>query len=364
MSDSRSRYSSAPLQNMKRAPKRSRTPQPPRKVGDYQDAAMAPRSFSLLQVLLTIVLPLLFVVALLVRNVNLYIAFAAVSAGCLLLMWLMSAFVPNARLTLSFIHIAMILVALVAVWFSAPAAAPPPQDSTLNSQQGDLASIFSRDSSASMVVMAEQETQNQPAATEHPGSASAAQQRLQSFMQAWTIVDYQGMVDLSLPSWVSQQKDPKQAMFQIRANRSPINFEFTGVSGSDADNSRTVQMLVTISKNNGDPPLQYNMQVLMMRINDVWYVDPNSLTSQQRVEDPSAAAVPVVTVAPLVTSSPSLQLYYNPEGGAYYHVDRECKSLHPSYLPLQGMMLFSQLNDPEFAKLQPCSTCHAPSRGR
>ena len=111
MSDNRSRYSSAPMQSVKRMPKRSRTPQPPRTVGDYQDAGLPQRNFVVLQVLLTIALPIFFVVALLMRSARVYMIFAALSAGSLLVMWLMSAFVPNARLTLSFIHIAMILVA-------------------------------------------------------------------------------------------------------------------------------------------------------------------------------------------------------------------------------------------------------------
>lgn len=119
MSDNRSRYSSAPLQNLKKsAPKRSSKPQPPRTVGDYQDAAIPQRSFSALQILLTIILPLIFIVSLLIRSSSIYILFAVISAACLLLMWLLNAFVPNARMTLSFIHIAMILVALFAVWMS------------------------------------------------------------------------------------------------------------------------------------------------------------------------------------------------------------------------------------------------------
>ena len=75
----------------------------------------------------------------------------------------------------------------------------------------------------------------------------------------------------------------------------------------------------------------------------------------------SSTAVPVVTVAPMVTAAPSLQLYYNPAGGMLYHVNGECPSIAKEYLPLTGF-LFSQVNDAEFSKLDPCSTCHAPSR--
>lgn len=367
MSDQRSRYSSAPLQNFKRAPKqRSNAPQPPRKVGDFQDEAMQQRSFAILQVLLTIVLPILFIVALLSRSNTMYILFTVLSTGSLAAMWLLNAFVPNARTTLSILHIAMILVTLFALWMSSPTQEPPqPQTPPVNSgtqqQEGDLQSIFNQDSSASLVNMTVQE--EEPQAAPSTGSASAAQQQLDQFMAAWINVNYQRMVDLSLPSWVSQQKDPQQAMFQIRANRSPLDYQFDGVSGSDADATRTIAMTVSISKNNGEAPMQYAMQVLMMRVNDVWYVDPQSLGSGQPIAGANAAtAVPQVTIAPLITASPSLPLYYNPEGGVLYHADANCTRLKPEYLPMKGNFLFSQLNDPPFDKMEPCTTCHAPRR--
>ncbi len=370
MSENRSRYSSAPLQNMKRAPKRSAKPQPPRTVGDYQDMAAPQRNFTVLQVLLTIALPLFFFVSLLVRSTQLYIAFALLSAGCLLIMWLMNAFVPNARMTLSILHIAMILVAVFAVWISGP---PPTQTTDTQAsisglsgpaaQEGDLASIFDKESSASIAEMAAQQAASQPTGTPNPGAASLAQQRLEQFMSAWVNLNYTEMVNYSLPSWVSQQKDPRQAMFQVRANRTPIDFTILDVSGSDADSTRTISMDTTISKNNGQAPLQYNMQVLMMRLNDVWYVDPSSLTSGNPIQQ-QGAANPVVTVAPLVTAAPGMQLYFNPEGGTLYHVNPECPSTASKFLPFRGSFQYSQVNDATYSKLQPCTTCHAPARGQ
>ena len=157
MSDSRSRYSSAPLQNVKKAvpPKRGNKPQPPRTVGDYQDTAVGQRSFALLQVLLTIGLPLFFVIALLMPSNSMYLIFSAVSTGCLVLMWLLNAFVPNARMTLSFIHIAMILVCLFAVWMSAPSGQTIGQAGqgavSANAQGDDLASIFEQNANTELV---------------------------------------------------------------------------------------------------------------------------------------------------------------------------------------------------------------------
>lgn len=370
MSDNRSRYSSAPLQNLKKAtPRHNNKPQPPRTVGDYQDAAIPQRSFSVLQILLTIILPLVFVIALLIRSNTVYLLFSVISAGCLLIMWLLNAFVPNARMTLSFIHIAMILAALFAVWMSAPTA-PKNNQSNLainsaNVQEGDLASIFAKNSSASMVDMTQQQQQSDytvVSATSNPGAASVAQQKLDQFMTAWINNDYKGMVNLSLPSWVSQQQNPEQAMFYVRGIRMPVSYEFKNVSGSDADNTRTIDMIATIDKSNGQSPRNYLMQVLMMRVNDIWYVDPTSLSSDQEVRDSSSTSVPQVTIAPLVTAIPSLQLYYNANGGMFYHVDANCVSIKSEYLPLTAGFLFSQVNEAQYSQLQPCSNCHAPGR--
>lgn len=369
MSDNRSRYSSAPMQNLKRMPRppRGRAPQPPRTVGDFQDASMPSRSFALLQVMLTILLPIFFLVALIVRSTTLYWAFAGISSASLLIMWLLSAFVPNARLTLSFIHIAMILVALAAIWMSPSRPAPQPNtQQAAGSQQGDIQSIFSRDSSASIRDMTVTEGAADggagPQQSAQPNASSVAQQRLEQFMAAWVVVDYKGMVNLSVPAWVNQQKDPVQSMFQVRTNRTPVDYQITNISGSDADSTRTIDMLTTISKNNGEAPEKYMIQVLMIRVNDVWYVDPSSLSSSQRVQDSSNTAPPEITVAPLVTSDPNMMIYYNPEGGAFYHVDANCKRIKADYLPLKGSFRFSQVNDSEFSKLQPCETCHAPPR--
>lgn len=370
MSDNRTRYSSAPLQNLKKTTaRRNKRPQPPRTVGDYQDSATPQRSFAALQVLLTIVLPLVFIIALLVRSNSVYLLFAVISGACLLLMWLFNAFVPNARMTLSFIHISMILVSLFAVWMSAPTAPVSNQqnfnNNPANVQEGELASIFAKNSSASMVDMTEQQQQANytvDSPTFNPGAASMAQQRLDQFMAAWINNDYKGMVNLSLPAWVSQQQNPEQAMFYVRGIRIPVSYEFKNVSGSDADNTRTIDMIATIDKSNGQTPRSYLMQVLMMRVNDIWYVDPTSLSSDQEVRDSSSTAVPQVTIAPLITAVPSLRLYYNADGGSFYHVDANCVSIKSEYLPLTSNFLFSQVNEPQFSNLQPCSNCHAPGR--
>lgn len=54
-------------------------------------------------------------------------------------------------------------------------------------------------------------------------------------------------------------------------------------------------------------------------------------------------------------------LYYNPNGGQYYHADQNCASIKNRYLPLQGSMTYAELDDPAYQKLTPCKHCDPPA---
>lgn len=366
MSENRNRYSSAPLQNLKqaqrqtkaaKAPKRSRTPAP--NSGGMPVGSVRVRSFTGLQLMLMIVLPVLFLVSLFVRSNLLYLIFAAASVLCLMATWLFSAFVPNARATLTIVHIAMVLVVLFAVLIS-PAAAPPEDKTNAN----DLQSIFDKESSASMVaMMGAQQAATGPTATPNPGHASFAQQRLEMFMSAWSNIDYAAMATYCVPAWVALQADPQTAMFHTRANRSIVSYEILDVTGNDSDQTRTINMLVVIDKSNGSAPQTHRFQVLMVRVNNEWYVDPNSLGSLGVVKtEAEIAAETIATIVPTATPDPGTVLYYNPDGGRLYHKDANCSSLLPEYLPLTASFHYSDVTSSRFNNLIPCGTCGAPSR--
>jgi len=54
-------------------------------------------------------------------------------------------------------------------------------------------------------------------------------------------------------------------------------------------------------------------------------------------------------------------LYYNPNGGQYYHADQNCASIKNRFLPLEGTVTYADLDLPEFAKLTPCKHCNPPA---
>ncbi len=51
-----------------------------------------------------------------------------------------------------------------------------------------------------------------------------------------------------------------------------------------------------------------------------------------------------------------MPLYYNPNGGKYYHSDEYCKSVKDRYLPLTAFT-YGELDDNAYAKLTPCPYC-------
>lgn len=57
-----------------------------------------------------------------------------------------------------------------------------------------------------------------------------------------------------------------------------------------------------------------------------------------------------------------LALFYNPDGGKYYHLDQNCSSIKSRFLPLKGEMTYQELDNKEFSKLIPCSYCNPPLR--
>ena len=59
--------------------------------------------------------------------------------------------------------------------------------------------------------------------------------------------------------------------------------------------------------------------------------------------------------------SPDTVLYYNPNGGQYYHADQNCSSIKNRFLPLQGSMTYQELDEPEYQKLTPCKHCNPPA---
>ncbi|MBR6787499.1 MAG: L,D-transpeptidase family protein [Clostridia bacterium] len=55
-------------------------------------------------------------------------------------------------------------------------------------------------------------------------------------------------------------------------------------------------------------------------------------------------------------------IYYNPDGGKYYHDESRCSSVKDRYLPFKGEITYADLDTAEYSRLTPCPYCDPPLR--
>ena len=65
---------------------------------------------------------------------------------------------------------------------------------------------------------------------------------------------------------------------------------------------------------------------------------------------------------PLAYPDDDTSLYYNPDGGKYYHDDQNCSSIKDRYLPLKGQFTYAELDNSDNARFTPCPYCDPPQR--
>ena len=188
--------------------------------------------------------------------------------------------------------------------------------------------------------------------------------RAAEFFSYWSRNDLDNMVALCAPSWREQQENAKLSLFALLQNRSPVgDLTLKNDPGEQVGNNLNLVFDVNIDRHNNQPARCYRMTLRMVYEGGAWYVDPVCVGSYEIVNTPEPDETPVpVTPSPAQDSDGDIVLYYNPNGGRLYHVDRNCLSIHPKHLPLAGTFLYSQVNEEEYVALKPCNVCGAPRR--
>lgn len=315
-------------------------------------------------------LPLLFIPCLFVPSSLDVIRYAFLGLCVLGLggMWYRQMFGSVTRLVVSMVYVALCVVTIVMMMQGGRDAlltgASGPQQPAVQSSAAPDGSMPG--------MAAPSATAAQPTPSPTASGPSEAERRLETFMALWQSNNPQEMVGLVQPSWASAQENPSTALFMLLANRTPEEYTIEDISGTDQDNSRTVTMSATINKNNGKEPSIYRFMVIMTKEGGEWYVDPNSLatneqlttTSDENVVNDLTVAAATSTPRTTVTPPPPADttLYYNANGGSFYHMDAYCSSVDEDYLPLTGTFAYSDLKSytSEPSNLKPCLKCGAP----
>ena len=303
------------------------------------------------------VLPVLFILAMIFSAPVLKWIFLAGAVGGIILMWMKDVVTPNMRLTMSAVLGVMAVVALVGALSGAPADqqnVPANNGGNVSQQQGG--NVAQQQNLTTPTT--------QPTATPAPeDAADGAVEQLMSFFYYWSVGNDEAMLARTAPSWRASVDDPAAALFVLLLNRTPQDdYEVTNAPGTDNDALRTLTIKVTINKNDGRASMdRYAFKVIMKKEDGIWYVDPQSLASNEKetATQTVASANTTPTQPPLYTGTPDTILYYNANGGSRYHLDPECQSVGKKYLPMASFR-FLDLDQSPYKDLIPCNECGAP----
>ena len=200
-----------------------------------------------------------------------------------------------------------------------------------------------------------------------PTVKTEAEIALENFMEKWRKGIIADMVAHTPPSWREAQADSAQQQLFWKFAQKPLQDwrQMSAPTGTDDSTARTISVEADISYSGEVRTYAYDAIALCE--NGSWYIDPDSLSSgilqvaSTPTPDPNATPEPTPEPTPTPTPGPKTKLYYNKDGGKYYHADPECYTVAKEYLPLASFT-YSNLNKSPYTKLQPCPECGAPSR--
>lgn len=190
---------------------------------------------------------------------------------------------------------------------------------------------------------------------------SEISQRIVTFFLYWSNNNPDGMLTLCDSGWKACFEDPQAELLRILADRTPLDATIETVNtiaGKDSDNlpDHLVTVISHLDGNDGTAPEKYRIRLLAGKEGDsLWYINPTGIENCEKAEEDTPAEAEDTHAVTADTV-----LYYEPSGGEYYHLDQNCKSVHPKYLPLQGTFLYSELGDKPYCDLKTCKVCGAP----
>ena len=316
------------------------------------------------KVLMFGVLPILFILSMVfawtaVKWVVLVGAVASIAA-----MWLRELVTPNARLVLSLLLASAAVVCLVSALAT---NASDNQNPAQPNQSGQMQQGSTSGNNLDVNLTATDTPNPAPTPTATPvDDSEECYAQLHSFFTLWKNNAISQMVNLTSPSWRSSIKGGTDAVTQklfgeVLTNRTPVSWDFTAITGTSNDIARMVTVRAVINKNNTLGESVYLWKVRMVKEDGVWYVDPATLQSNEQ-ESTATPTNALATQPVLNTSHPDLLIYYNPEGGTFYHINPNCESVNPKYRPLSGVIKWSQIENDPYDKLEQCKRCGAPLR--
>lgn len=348
------------------------------------------------------ILTLLFIVAPLCGILGVFVraflwVFIIIMVVMLAIMWGLKCFAPRGRAILSGILLILSAVALIAIIDLTP------KDNTYLTYGGTDSVITSGDSGGAAQANAiptatpgidwsqvgnsetgadatqPSDTQDQTpaqdgtddssyAAIQGNSTYSEAEQVLNNYMNMWKNANYEDMVQYTLPSWRASQSNPSMQLYYAHDGWLLYGWSINREAVSSANDSVTITVVAEMAQNKkGDTStVKKQYSSILFNISGTWYVDPDSMRSGiavQQTQAPSSNGDDAANQAtPTPTTDPSLKLWYNSDGGSYYHLEEKCSSINQKNYKFMKSFTYSQLNESTYSKLTNCSVCGAPRR--
>ena len=193
----------------------------------------------------------------------------------------------------------------------------------------------------------------------------ALSDRVLEFYSCWSANDLDHMLDVCDPAWKALQENPKTALFTLLENRTPLSLIIESFH-EEADGTRSAVVVACIDRHDGNDPRDYRCTVVLKKAEDgQWYLDPLCLQTYEPAEGVSWETPAQEPAAYDWSADETLLytlMYYVPEGGEYYHLDKNCRRVAEKYLPMRGVFTYQYLNYDEYRNLKPCDVCGAPPR--
>ena len=329
----------------------------------------------LLLMVFFIVLPVIGLLAVFFQPVRWIFMILVIAA--LALMWLVRAFLFPGRMILSAIYGLALVFTLVTALSAGSAKKNPIKNNDFLSTTpipeatSAFSSMYNTMGTSVPVGYYEDTTVSTAPAQENPYAAqsvsaqkSGAEITLENFMEKWRKGIVADMLDLTAPSWRNAQTHPSETLYWKFGQKPLSEWRQNGEpTGTEASTARTISVIADISYNNTIRTYQYDAVILQE--DGKWFVDPNSLSTGLLIAkpdptpDPNATPTPEPTATPEPTTNPKTKMYYNKNGGSFYHAEAECPSVGKKYLPLASFE-FSKLGESPYNKLKPCDECGAP----
>jgi len=362
---SRTNYHFAPAQgNVVYAPQQAAPPMPA-DIVNYD---------RLLMLLFFAVIPFLWVVSLMLSGF-LWLVFLAI-LGTLALLWLKRGFTARGRMSMTGIYAVFAVLAITALLQGGPAGAGnfPSGNHTM---QPISEAAPTPAAPPAITPQADRQPDAMPGMLMQGGN-SEAEQVLRQFLEGWKTGMVTDMVPLTAFTWRQKANvtpnGAEQSLYALISGGKLESYVFEGdLTGTENDTSRTIHLVCQMTTRGELRTVRY--QALLLNENAQWLVDPSSLMGGTTVGTPTpgpgevgyAGSAPTATSRPTPTPRPTarprsnLKLYYNSQGGQFYHVQARCTAVNSRYFPLKSFT-YGNINRAPQRDLSPCPTCNAPGR--